>query len=161
MFSSANLLEMLRAVASGLKIPVMILLLILVAVTVLMLGSLIAELFTERMRLKAKLPRLVDEIRKNDSDIQDVVMRSGLLKRQRTVLLELVSHPDLTSVMREALARKLIYQEQAYYNRITKITDVVARLGPMLGLLGTLIPLEPRLNRIGAGAILTPYLLLF
>ena len=151
MFSSTNLTDMLRALSSGLKIPVILLLLCLVAVTVIMLGSLIAELFTERMRLKAKLPRLVDEIRKEDTEITDVINHSGLLKRQRVVLLELVSHPGLTTVMREALARKLLYQEQSHYDRITKITDVISRLGPMLGLLGTLIPLGPGLIALGQG----------
>ena len=151
MLSSSNLTDILRALSSGLKVPVILLLLILVAVTVVMLGSLIAELFTERIRLKVKLPSLVDEIRKNDTEITQVIDNSGLLKRQKTVLLEVVSHPDLTPVMREALARKLLCHEQAHYDRITKITDLAARLGPMLGLLGTLIPLGPGLIALGQG----------
>ena len=151
MLSSSNLTDILRALSSGLKVPVILLLLILVAVTVVMLGSLIAELFTERIRLKVRLPSLVDEIRNSGIEINQVINNSGLLKRQKNLLLELVSHPNLTGVMREALARKLLYQEQAHYDHITKITDLAARLGPMLGLLGTLIPLGPGLIALGQG----------
>ncbi|ATW24909.1 MotA/TolQ/ExbB proton channel family protein [Candidatus Formimonas warabiya] len=146
-----QLTDLLRALSSGLKIPVIAILLLLAAATIIMLGTLIAELFTERMRRKVNLPRLVEEIRNRDLESTDIIKNSGLLKLQRQVLLEIVSHPELTANMREALARKLLYQEQARYNCITKITDLVARLGPMLGLLGTLIPLGPGLIALGQG----------
>lgn len=155
MLTSANLLDLLRAIATGLRIPVIVLLLALAVATIIMLGSVIAELFSERLRLKAKLPLLVEEIRDSGNELAAVINESGLLKRQKTLLLELASHPQLSVTARESLARKLLFQEEARYQHITKITDVIARLGPMLGLLGTLIPLGPGLIALGQGDTFT------
>ncbi len=146
-----NLSVALRAVAENLRSPVMCILLLLIIIAVVMFGSMIAEIFTERMRLKAKMPRLVDDIKDEDKELADTIEKSGLLKRQKNALLELIIHPELTPVMREALARRLIFEEQNHYDRIVKITDLISRLGPMLGLLGTLIPLGPGLIALGQG----------
>lgn len=146
-----SLNEALRAVAENLRSPVIFILLLLMIVAVVMLGSLIAEIFTERTRLKAKMPRLVDDIKDEHKELADTISQSGLLKRQKKALLELTVHPELTPVMREALARRLLFENQVHYDRIVKITDLVARLGPMLGLLGTLIPLGPGLIALGQG----------
>ena len=51
MFSDA-VKEVLRAVSGALQIPTIVILLILIAVTVVMLGSIIGEFFTERKQLK-------------------------------------------------------------------------------------------------------------
>jgi biopolymer transport protein ExbB/TolQ len=148
---SENLLDMLRALSAGLQTPVIVFLLLLAAVVLIMLGALVVEFFTEKNRLKAKLPRLMDDLKRPEADIAAMISNSGLLRRQRELLLELTAHPELTPITREALARRLIYQEQAHYDRITKITDAAAKLGPMLGLLGTLIPLGPGLIALGQG----------
>ena len=146
-----NLSEMLRAISSGLRTPVIFALLLLAAATIIMVGTLVAEVFGERIRMKAKLPPLLDAIKDESKNIEVIIKESGLLKRQRNMLLELNSHPNLNANTREALARRLIYEEQSHYERITKITDMIAKLGPMLGLLGTLIPLGPGLIALGQG----------
>ncbi len=146
-----NLSSALRAIAENLRSPVMFILILLIIIAVVMLGSMIAEFFTERRRLKAKMPQLVDDIKNEDKELADTIANSGLLKRQKQVLLELTIHPELTPVMREALARRLLFEEQSHYDRIVKITDLTSRLGPMLGLLGTLIPLGPGLIALGQG----------
>ena len=148
---SETLNQALRILAEALREPVIILLLILSALTLLLLGSLLAELFSERIRLKAKMPLLVDAIKDQQHPLPETIATSGLLKRQRAALNELITHPQLTPVMREALARRLLFQEQTHYDRLTRISDIIARLGPMLGLLGTLIPLGPGLIALGQG----------
>jgi hypothetical protein len=52
MFSTANLNDALRAVSSSLQIPVICVLLVMIAVVIIMAGTLLAETFTERLRLK-------------------------------------------------------------------------------------------------------------
>ncbi len=143
--------DVLRAVAEALRSPVIAILLLLIAVVVVMLGTLIAEGFTERLRLKASMPRLSDAIKDRDMPLADTIAQSGLLKRQKAALTELAAHPQLTPAMREALARRLLFEERSHYERILRITDLTARLGPMLGLLGTLIPLGPGLIALGQG----------
>lgn len=151
MFSSTNLSNTLRAVASALQTPVIIILLVIIAVTIILAGTLIAELFTERLRMKAKLPTLVDRIKAHDVPMAQIIAKSGLLKRQKKILTEAISHPKLTPPMRESLAVELLRQERAHYETIVKISDIISRIGPMFGLLGTLIPLGPGIIALGRG----------
>lgn len=151
MISSQNFADMLHSVSTALKVPVMVILLIMIAVTVLLIGSLIAELFTERIHLKEKLPQLLDKLRAAEIPTAECIKKSCLLKRQKAALIELTKHPELTNVMREALAVRLITEEQSRYDRITKISDMIAKLGPMFGLMGTLIPLGPGIIALGQG----------
>ena len=151
MFSLTNLGNSLRAVASGLQIPVMAILLILIALTVFMAGMLIAEVLTERLRFKAKVPFLMEKLKDRQEVAEEIIQKSGLLKRQKNLFLEILSHNTLTAEMREALARRLIFEEQSRYDGITRITDLIARLAPMFGLMGTLIPLGPGIIALGQG----------
>ena len=52
----------MRAIASFMKIPVIIILMILIAVSVFMIGWLITEALTEHRHLKVVMPRFVDQI---------------------------------------------------------------------------------------------------
>ncbi len=151
MFSEA-IKDILRAVSSGLQIPVIIILILLILVTVIMLGSLIAEFFSERAWLKMKIPHLIDAMQgKNAEELAEVVKKSGLLKRQKKVAMELITRGTLPQPTREALARQLIFEEENRYAKITRITDIIAKVAPMFGLMGTLIPLGPGLMALGQG----------
>lgn len=147
----------MRTIAAAMEKPVIVLLLFLVAVTVFMIGWLIAEFFTERRHLRAKLPALVDQLNTTDNKVQidRCIESSELLYRQKVALKELVMHPDITPLMRESLAVRLLQEEQSFYDRRLKISDVIAKIGPMLGLLGTLIPLGPGIIALGQGDTIT------
>lgn len=151
MFSEA-IKDVLRAVSSALQTPTIVILIILIIVTVIMLGSFIGEFFTERRKLKVKFPVLIDEMQgKSAAQLQEVIKRSGLLKRQKKAALELIARASYSDATREALARQLIADEENRYAKITKITDLVAKIAPMFGLMGTLIPLGPGLLALGQG----------
>lgn len=141
---------MLRTVASSLQWPVVALLLILVGVSIIMIGMLIAELFTERRQFNVSLPRLVDDIQERQ-DTESVIKRAALLKRQKEALLELLRHPKVPNSVRESLAVEMVTEEQTHFENRVKITDLIAKVAPMLGLMGTLIPLGPGLIAIGQG----------
>lgn len=147
--------DILRTVAAGLEYPVVAVLLLLMALALVLLGSLIAELFLEHRHLKVSLPALADALRAPDADIAACIGESGLLKRQKAMLLELTRHPELTPLMREALADRLLEEVQSRYDRIVKISDLIGKLGPMFGLLGTLIPLGPGIIALGQGDTFT------
>jgi biopolymer transport protein ExbB/TolQ len=151
MFSSTNLSNALRAIASALQRPVIIFLLFLIAVTLIMAGTLIAELFTERLHMKAKLPELINKIKKKEQPLEEIINDSGLLKRQKTALITIVNQTQLAPLMRESLAADLLFEEKNHYELRVKITDLIMRLGPMCGLLGTLIPLGPGIIALGQG----------
>lgn len=150
-FTESNLNNVLRAVASGLRYPVIALLLVLMAAAVVLVGSIIAEALTERRHLKVRMPALVDALRSPAETTARTIADSGLLKRQKAVLTELTLHPELTADMRQALAVRLLEEEQARYEKIVSLSEMIAKLGPMLGLLGTLIPLGPGIIALGQG----------
>ncbi|MBQ6496328.1 MAG: MotA/TolQ/ExbB proton channel family protein [Firmicutes bacterium] len=144
--------DILRVVCSTLQIPTIIILLLLILVMILILGSFFAELFTERRALKVNIPELVDELQgKNMSEQEQVIAESGLLKRQKAACQELIKRVVYPDDTREALARQLISDEESRYTKITRVTDLIARVAPMFGLMGTLIPLGPGLIALGQG----------
>lgn len=144
--------DILRAVCSALQIPTIIILILLILLIIIILGSFFAELFTERRKLKADIPELVDQLQgKNVKDQEQIVLASGLLKRQKEAVIKLIKRITYPDDTREALARQLIADEESRYARITKITDLIARIAPMFGLMGTLIPLGPGLIALGQG----------
>lgn len=147
----------MRVVASAMQTPVILILMLLLAFTVFLIGWVIVEFFTERRLLKAKLPALVDALNetKNREETKECVAKSGLLKRQRAALTELLSHPELTPLMRESLAVRIVTEEQSHYDVRLKMSDLVARIAPLLGLLGTLIPLGPGIIALGQGDTMT------
>lgn len=151
MFTTESLSGVLRALASALLMPDLIILLLLIALTIVMAGTLIAELFTERRHMRVKLPELFNELEARDRPLQEIISHSGLLKRQKKTLLSVCMQKKLTALKRESLAGEVISHERARYDFRVKITDLIMRLGPMFGLLGTLIPLGPGIIALGRG----------
>ena len=149
--------DILRAVAGSMEKPVVVILILLMAAAVFMLGWLIAEALGERRKLTKALPALLDQLRAcpSASEMAAVIQDAGLLRRQKEALIELTKHPDFTPVMREALAAQLLEAEDAHWNRIVQLTELIARLGPIFGLLGTLIPLGPGIIALGQGDTFT------
>ena len=144
--------EMLRAVASGLQVPTIVILLILVALTVVLLGSLVVEYFTERKQLSGSIPELIDALQGKDGrELAAVIENSGLLQRQKAAVLELVQRENLPLDTRIALAKKLLLDEEKHYVGRVRISDLISKIAPMFGLMGTLIPLAPGLIALGQG----------
>ncbi len=141
----------MRSMVAACETPALVVLIIVVAAVVVCLGSLVAELFIERRHFKVFLPRLVDELKASEDDPREVIVKSGLLMRQKQYLIELTRHRSITDDMRESLAVGLEYRERRRYDGIVKVTDVLAKISPMLGLLCTLIPLGPGVVALGEG----------
>lgn len=144
--------DMLRAVSAGLQIPTIIILLCLVALTVVLLGSLVVEYFTERKQLSGSIPELIDALQGKDArGLASVIENSGLLRRQKAAVLEVVKRDGLPSETRVALARKLLLDEEKHYVGRVRVSDLISKIAPMFGLMGTLIPLAPGLIALGQG----------
>jgi biopolymer transport protein ExbB/TolQ len=142
----------MHVIAYGLLVPTLIILLLFVALVIIEMGSLLVEALGERRRSKVNIPELLNAFKEKDFEgIRDEIMNSSLLRRQKAALSELLKYNDLPGVSRQALARRLLGDEELYYARITSRTDLVARLGPMFGLMATLIPLGPGLIALGQG----------
>lgn len=153
-----NITGILRTITSSLQSPVILLLLLLIAITIVLAGSLIAELFIERRYLRVNgkvLPDMIEAMHAQPERIGEIVDESNLLKRQKEVIHELIGHKNILDSERESMAVRLIEQQQAIYDRRIRVSDLIAKTGPMLGLMGTLIPLGPGIIALGQGDTFT------
>jgi len=149
---SSVVIDTLRLVAGSLQIPTIIILLLLILLTIVMLGGFVVEALTERRVLKVSIPELVDALHgKSIQEVAKIIDGSGLLPRQKKAYQEVVKRTALPDDLREALARQMAADEEYRYRRTVKVTDLVARIAPMFGLMGTLIPLGPGLIALGQG----------
>lgn len=153
--TAVGLNQMLRVIASGMRYPVISSLVVLVILTILEAGKLLAEFLTEHRRLKVKMPELVDALKKQEISTAQCIEESGVLRRQKKALIELTLHPELTAIMKQSLAARLLEEEQQRLGNIVKLTDMIAKLGPIFGLLGTLIPLGPGIIALSQGDTMT------
>lgn len=89
------------------------------------------------------------------SEIEKHIEESNLFDFQKNVLVKIANNYDIGSEARKALVSELISAEETKLIKSTNKTDVLVRVGPILGLLGTLIPLGPGLAALGSGDIVT------
>jgi biopolymer transport protein ExbB/TolQ len=144
--------ETMHVISAALLAPTIAILLLLVAFMAIELGSLLVEAITERRKTKINVPALLDAFQEQETGkIIDEIANSHMFQRHKVALNELIKHSDLSAASHEALARQLLAKEELHYAKIINRTDLVARLGPMLGLMATLIPLGPGLIALGQG----------
>lgn len=147
----------LDVISQSLTIPVLVILLVIVVISIITLGGAIAE-YTSRRKVPVKTIRdLIYDINRAVSveDLKNIISNAKIPKAQRKVLTEIASSQELGDSSREALARKLFeYEEEKTMSSLQK-TDIITRIGPTLGLMGTLIPIGPGLAALGAGDINT------
>ena len=147
--------KVLHSMTSMLQIPVVIILLLFIAAILVAVGWIISEYMNEHKHMQVQLPKLLDEIRAGEQPIEEIIGTSGLLKTQKEALVEITKHSDFNDLMLESLAANLLEREQERYDAKLKPTDLLSKLGPMFGLLGTLIPLGPGIIALGQGDTMT------
>lgn len=147
----------LNMIAQSLQIPVIIFLVIFAFFAIVTLGSLIAEYTSRKKVTPDALEKLIYSISKATSteELMNVIKNARLYENQKVILVKVLRADSLTSDTRETLARKLIEFEETKLGKTIERTDIVTRIGPTLGLMGTLIPMGPGLAALGAGDVNT------
>ena len=147
----------LSAITQGLQIPVIILLLIILVFAIVTLGKLLSEYFSRKKVPVKLIKEMIYDIYDAESseDIKNIVNGADIQKSQKRVLNELADSEHLSKKSRETLARRLIDNEEDKITQNLQKTDIVTKVGPTLGLMGTLIPMGPGLAALGAGDINT------
>ena len=147
----------LDVISQSLTIPVLIILLVIVIISIITLGGAIAE-YTSRKKVPIGTIRdLIYDINAAESvdALKNIISSAKIPKAQKKALLEIASSESLGRDSREALARKLFeFEEEKTLSTLQK-TDIITRIGPTLGLMGTLIQMGPGLAALGAGDINT------
>ena len=147
----------LNLISQSLLIPVVIILLVFVVVVVISLGGLIYE-YTSRTKVSVDdVSNLILKISDSESidSMKSAIANSPIPKLQKDILLKIASTENMSPNTREAFARKLIENEEGLTDKSLEITDIITRIGPTLGLMGTLIPLGTGLAALGSGDVNT------
>lgn len=147
----------LDVISQSLTIPVLVILIIIVIITIISLGGVIAEYTSRRKVPVGTIRDLIYDINAAGSveELKNIISDAKIPKSQKKVLTEIASSEALGNTSREALARKLFeFEEEKTLDNLQK-TDIITRIGPTLGLMGTLIPMGPGLAALGAGDINT------
>ena len=131
---SEVLTSTLNMISQSLQIPVIIFLVVFAIFAVLAIGGLISE-YTSRKKITPDLIEgLIYAIANAGSleEIKNIIQNAKIYESQKVVLIK----------------------ENKFAKSIER-TDVVTRIGPTLGLMGTLIPMGPGLAALGAGDVNT------
>ena len=147
----------LDVISQSLTIPVLVILLIIVVISIIALGGLISE-YTSRKKVPVGVIRdLIYDINSAASveALKGIIEGAQIPRSQKKVLTEIASSSELDVNSREALARKLVEFEEEKIDNTLRQTDIITRVGPTLGLMGTLIPMGPGLAALGAGDVNT------
>ena len=124
---------------------------------VITLGGLIAE-YTSRRKISIdSLEKIIYAISNAGSydEILSIVKNAGIYESQKAILIKVLRANTLSNEARHTLAKKLIEAEENKFAKKIERTDIVTRIGPTLGLMGTLIPMGPGLAALGAGDVNT------
>lgn len=151
------LTSFIHIVSESLLAPVVIILVIFLIYAILSFGGFLNEWFTKKPLKSDGLESLLQDISKSNSpdELISVVNASSLYKEQKEILVKITNNYNLGLEARKAFASKLIEEEESNLVKVTSKTDILVRLGPIFGLLGTLIPLGPGLSALGTGDITT------
>lgn len=152
-----TLTSLIHIISESLLTPVVIILVIFVVLAILFLGGTINEWISRKPIKSGDFEKLIRDISfsNSPSEIEGCVNDSNLFDWQKDVLVKIAKNHDIGIDARKALASELISSEETRLIKSTNKTDILVRLGPILGLLGTLIPLGPGLAALGTGDITT------
>ena len=145
----------LHVIAQSLLIPVIIGLLAFMVYAIISFGGMLSE-YSGRIKFDTgQVEKIINDISSpgTPENIMEVVEKSELPINHKEILIKIAGSSNLGPKSREALARKLIENEELKIAKSVEKTDIVTRLGPTLGLMGTLIPMGPGLAALGAGDI--------
>ena len=147
----------LNVVSQSLQIPVIVFLLLFALYAVITVGGLISE-YSSHKKVSVRLIKdLIFSISrtKEISEIEGIIKNAQIPKNQKRVLVNIARSSELKKDSREALAEKLIENEEDIIEKKLQTTDIVTKIGPTLGLMGTLIPMGPGLAALGSGDVTT------
>ena len=147
----------LDVISQSLTIPVLIILLVIVIFSIIILGGAISE-YTSRKKVPVGTIRdLIYDFNAAESvsALNNIIDNAEIPKSQKKILSEIANSGELDNASREALARKLVEFEEEKIDSTLQKTDIITRIGPTLGLMGTLIPMGPGLAALGAGDVTT------
>ena len=138
----SNITQILNWISSSLLLPVTVLLLIGLACALVSLGGFFADSFI-LLKERKQRRKIMEALRRGEPF--DIQQESGLFCERVRKLGELEWD--------ELECEKIISEWEGLYERRLERSRFLAKVGPMLGLMGTLIPMGPALAGLASGDI--------
>ena len=151
-----NVEELLFEITDVLRIPVLVLALLELVMVIVELGMLTAEVSRRRTRGLAKLDRILDRasdaLKAKDHGRAIEILRPAAYSPWMTDVLEGLVHVHERNDATDRISKRLAEFDLRSMRRLER-TRVLVRMGPALGLMGTLIPLSPALAGLSSGDV--------
>lgn len=148
--------QLLFEITDVLRIPVLVLALLSLVVVVIELGALVNEIALRRQRGLARLDRMLDKaheaLQAGDHGKAIAALRGAAYSRWMTEVLEGIVHVHGRADADDRVNKRLAEFDLRSLRRLER-TRVLVRMGPALGLMGTLIPLSPALAGLSSGDV--------
>lgn len=134
-------------ISNGLLVPVVVLLLLFFIRSIILAGGFFSE-FYQRMKLQKQLSEILENITPENIDEQLSALPKAGSQPLLRCLMKLSEHRNNAAYCERLLANFEVDAEKELGRSRTFI-----KLGPMLGLMGTLIPMGPALVGLATGDI--------
>ncbi|NYT18412.1 MAG: MotA/TolQ/ExbB proton channel family protein [Methanobacteriales archaeon] len=147
----------MHTISQSLLYPVLIVLAIFFIYSLLSVGMMLAEYYRRRkihLDVKNVAGLILSLSRENiSSEISTALNNVQISESYKQVLIALSQTKNADPAFRESLALKMMEDETIKVAKKLEKTDIIAKISPAVGLMGTLIPLGPGLTALGAGEI--------
>ena len=151
-----SLVDILHTAGQAIRIPCNVVLILLMIISVVQVGHVIVESCFEIRHGKLNSIALAESLYGKDKEEKQRLIEESLLNSQeKQMLRELLNAENMSEDMRQAVAERLLEAQEARYAKILHVTELVVKLGPMFGLMGTLIPLGLGIVALGTGDVQT------
>ncbi len=148
--------DIMHNIAQILLVPTIIILLLLIVVGLFFIGQIIAEAITERRHYLKNRAELINDLNNAAyEDVTTIIDNSQLLLYQKSSLLVVARNMGLPEEALFSLAQMEIGRCEKRYKSRLAWPETMSKVSPMLGLMGTLIPLGPGIVAMGQGNIET------
>ncbi len=135
-------------ISTGLLVPVVVFLLIMFLRGLLLLGSIYAT-FATRKKFNNAVQAMIHDILENHQDSSRTMPESPFFNPWFATAISKMMEQNWGLIH----CQKIIADYESEADKRMTLTKLLLRLGPMLGLMGTLIPMGPALVSLGAGDI--------
>ena len=139
--------DILYWISTGLLVPVIVILIILFIRALLLIGSFFAQYLTIR-KSSAQVRKALTDV---TADTLDNVITQ--LPKKDNVLVIAYIKKMIAARDNKAEVRRLLAEFEIDADKDLGISKILTKLGPMMGLMGTLIPMGPALAGLASGDI--------
>lgn len=139
--------DILYWISTGLLVPVIVILIVLFARSIILIGNFFGQYLAIR-KTDAMLKKQLDTVTAENIDILATLLPEKNGRNVIKCMKEILKHKHSP-----AHVEKLIADYEITADKDLAVSKTLSKMGPMLGLMGTLIPMGPALVGLSTGDI--------